>query len=253
MAADMAIEFAMMVDGSAVTRVTVRMVVTNPLLDTVSPPCAGFLLGRLNPSFANTQSLLCSNKNTLQHQGDFCMLFTPLPREFYQRDVIDVAQSLLGKQLIHVVSGIERRGRIVEVEAYLGPHDLAAHARAGLTPRTAALFGTPGHAYIYLIYGMYYCMNAVVGEGAGVLIRALEPIKNIEGKTSGPGLLCRAMDIDKRLYGHDLCSTAFYIAEHDQHTPRIVKRPRIGVDYAGHWARRLLRFYIHGNGFVSKP
>jgi DNA-3-methyladenine glycosylase len=183
-----------------------------------------------------------------------------LPRAFYDRDTIQVAQDLLGKYLVYTRGGVERIGRIVETEAYLGPHDLAAHSAKGLTARTRVMFGPPGHAYVYLIYGMYHCMNVVTereGHASAVLLRAIEPIKNIEGRTQGPGLLCKAMHIDKRLYGHDLLSADFYIGERgdDSDVPpaRIVKRPRIGVDYAGHWARRLLRFYLRDNAFVSKP
>lgn len=177
-----------------------------------------------------------------------------LPREFYARDPIVVARELLGKFLVHNGEGIERIGRIVEVEAYLGPHDLAAHSSKGLTPRTQALFGPPGHAYVYLIYGMYHCFNTVTGNGSGILIRALEPVKNIEGRTAGPGLLCRAMGIDKTHYGHDLTSPELYVGElPDAPRPSIVSGPRIGVAYAKHWARRKLRFYIRGNTFVSKP
>lgn len=179
-----------------------------------------------------------------------------LAREFYDRDTIEVAQALLGTYLIHVCEGMPRVGRIVEVEAYLGPHDLAAHSARGLTPRTKVMFGPPGHAYVYLIYGMHHCVNVVTqaeGHASAVLLRALEPVANIEGRTQGPGLLCRAMGIDKRLNGHDLTSEDFYIAA-DESPPRItiVKRPRIGVDYAGHWARRLLRFYVKGNAYVSR-
>lgn len=88
-----------------------------------------------------------------------------LPKSFYERDVIDVAKNLLGQHLVRSVAGVERVGRIVEVEAYLGPHDAAAHSSKGKTARTAAMFGPAGHAYVYLIYGMYHCMNVVVGEG----------------------------------------------------------------------------------------
>lgn len=181
-----------------------------------------------------------------------------LPRAFYDRDPIAVAQELLGKRLVHVTQGIERIGRIVEVEAYLGPHDLAAHSSRGLTERTKVMFGPPGHAYVYLIYGMYWCMNVVTqpaGVASAVLLRALEPVQNLEGRTQGPGLLCKAMRIDKRLNARDLMSPDFYIAPaaRDEPPVAIVKRPRIGVDYAGHWARRLLRFYIKGNAYVSKP
>jgi DNA-3-methyladenine glycosylase len=180
-----------------------------------------------------------------------------LPRAFYDRDTVEVAHELLGKHLVHVVSGVERVGRIVEVEAYLGPHDLAAHSSRGLTPRTRVMFGPPGYAYVYLIYGMHWCMNVVTqaeGQASAVLLRALEPVKNLEGRTQGPALLCRAMGIDRRLNGHDLLSAEFHIEPAPATGPlRIVKRPRIGVDYAGHWARRLLRFYIKDNPFVSKP
>ena len=181
-----------------------------------------------------------------------------LPRAFYDRDTVEVARELLGKHLVHVVAGVERVGRIVEVEAYLGPHDLAAHSARGLTKRTQVMFGPPGHAYVYLIYGMHWCMNAVTqpeGQASAVLLRALEPVKNIEGRTQGPGLLCKAMGIDGRLHGHDLLSEEFHIRapQEESHPIRVVKRPRIGVDYAGHWARRLLRFYIRGNAFISKP
>lgn len=179
-----------------------------------------------------------------------------LTREFYAQDTIQVAQELLGKYLVYQTSTIERIGKIVEVEAYLGPHDLAAHSAKGLTPRTRAMFGPPGHAYIYLIYGMYYCMNVVTereGHAAAVLLRALEPIKNLPERTQGPGLLCKAMQIDKQLYGHDLLSDNFYICEPQQPSSfTIVKKPRIGVDYAGHWAKRLLRFYIKNNTYISK-
>jgi len=212
-----------------------------------------------------------------------------LPRSFYDRDTILVAKELLGKFLVRVSDGTERIGRIVEVEAYLGPHDLAAHSARGLTQRTKVMFGPPGHAYVYLIYGMYHCMNVVTereGHASAVLLRAVEPVKKVEGRTQGPGLLCRAMHIDKRLNAHDLLSDDFYIATPGEEavgressraivpSPRtarqeprptarntapigiqpliIVKRPRVGVDYAKHWAKRHLRFYIKGNPFVSR-
>jgi DNA-3-methyladenine glycosylase len=179
-----------------------------------------------------------------------------LPRAFYDRDPIVVAHELLGKLLVHAVDGVERVGRIVEVEAYLGPHDLAAHSARGLTARTRVMFGPPGHAYVYLIYGMYDCMNVVTqaeGVASAVLLRALEPVRNVEGRTQGPGLLCRALGIDRRMNGHDLTSDQLYIASDPlPHRISIVRRPRIGVDYAGVWARRLLRFYVRGNAFVSR-
>jgi len=179
-----------------------------------------------------------------------------LERAFYNRDTVIVAKELLGKYLVHVSQGVERIGRIVEDEAYLGTHDLAAHSAKGLTPRTQVMFGPPGYAYVYLIYGMYYCMNVVTereGHASAVLLRAIEPVKNVSGKTQGPGLLCKSMQIDWRLNAHDLVSNDFYIADplKEEHLT-IVKRPRVGVAYAKHWQRRLLRFYIKDNPFVSK-
>jgi DNA-3-methyladenine glycosylase len=182
---------------------------------------------------------------------------TQLPRHFYDRATILVAQELLGKWLVHRAPDGQRVGKIVEVEAYLGEHDLAAHSSKGLTERTKTMFGPPGFAYVYLIYGVHHCMNVVTeraGHASAVLLRAIEPVQNLAGRTSGPGLLCRAMGIDRRLNGHDLLSDDFFIA--DPEVPEnfsIVKRPRIGVDYAKHWARRHLRFYIKGNPFVSRP
>ena len=180
-----------------------------------------------------------------------------LPRSFYDRETIVVARELLGKYLVHESRGTQRVGRIVEVEAYLGPHDLAAHSARGFTERTKVMFGPPGNAYVYLIYGMYYCMNVVTereGHASAVLLRAIEPVKNVKGRTQGPGLLCNALRIDKRLNAHDLLSDDFYIAAPPRTDPfPIVKRPRIGVDYARHWARRHLRFYMKSNPFVSRP
>ncbi len=180
-----------------------------------------------------------------------------LPRKFYDRDTIIVAQALLGKFLVHNSAGVERIGKIVEVEAYLGEHDLAAHSSKGLTERTKTMFGPPGFAYVYLIYGVHHCMNVVTeraGQASAVLLRALEPVKNIEDRTQGPGLLCRAMGIDRRLNAHDLLSDNFFIAQPETAEKiSIVKRPRIGVDYARHWAKRRLRFYLKGNPFVSRP
>jgi DNA-3-methyladenine glycosylase len=179
-----------------------------------------------------------------------------LPREFYDRDTIIVAKELLGKFLVHVSSGIERVGKIVETEAYLGPHDLAAHSAKGRTERTKVMFGPPGHAYVYLIYGIYHCMNVVTepeGHASAVLLRAIEPVKNINGRTQGPGLLCRAMEIDRHLNAHDLLSENFFIAAPAKSELfSTIKRPRIGVDYAKHWAKRHLRFYIKDNPFISR-
>ena len=182
---------------------------------------------------------------------------TPLPREFYDRDTIAVARDLLGKHLVRVLGGALRVGRIVETEAYLGPHDLAAHSARGLTARNKVMFGPPGFAYVYLIYGMYHCMNVVTreeGHASAVLIRALEPTRNIVARTNGPGLLCRAMEIDRSLNGADLLGDDLYISQpSDQEKVVILRRPRIGVDYAGVWAKKPLRFYVKGSRFVSRP
>jgi len=178
-----------------------------------------------------------------------------LPRGFYRRDTITVARELLGMLLVREHDGVLMAGRIVEVEAYLGPADLAAHSSRGLTDRTATMFGPAGHAYVYMVYGMHHCMNVVTEghTGTAVLIRALEPVSNIQGRTRGPALLCQALHIDRRLNGEDLLGTRLYLAQ--PRTPyrfRVARRPRIGVDYAGTWARRLLRFYVSGNAFVSR-
>lgn len=180
-----------------------------------------------------------------------------LPRTFYDRDTTLVACELLGTFLVHVVDGVERIGRIVEVEAYLGPHDLAAHSAKGLTPRTRILFGPPGYAYIYLVYGLHWCLNIVTereGHACAVLLRAIEPVQNVSQRACGPGLLCRAMQIDNRQNGHDMESADLFVAAMpESEAPGIAARPRIGVAYSGVWADRLLRFYIKGNPFVSRP
>jgi len=184
-------------------------------------------------------------------------LLEKLPRSFYDRPTTTVAQELLGKYLVHYVDNKPRIGRICEVEAYLGPGDKAAHSSKGLTPRTRAMFGPPGHAYIYLIYGMHHCMNVVTeaqGSGTGVLLRALEPIYTLTENTHGPGRLCKAMEIDKRLYGHDLCSDNLYLARRPEEVVQeeFASSPRIGVDYAGEWAAKPLRFYLKNSPWVSK-
>jgi len=181
---------------------------------------------------------------------------TPFERDFYDRDAEIVARELLGASLIHEIDGMIRVGRVVETEAYLGPHDLAAHSSKGRTPRTEVMFGPPGFAYVYLIYGVHHCLNAVTGaEGhaSAVLIRALEPVENIEGKTRGPGLLCRALGVDRRLNGSDLVTGSLvFSAPKQSESFKILARPRIGVDYAGDWAKRPLRFLIEGNPYVSR-
>src|SRR5215472_18727764 len=127
-----------------------------------------------------------------------------LPLSFFSRGTLSVARGLIGMHLVHADRGRLRVGRIVETEAYLGPHDRAAHSFRGRTPRTEVMFGAPGHAYVYLIYGFWNCLNVVtaaVGVPHAVLLRALEPVDNLEHGTWGPGLLSRAMGIDRDLNG----------------------------------------------------
>jgi len=178
-------------------------------------------------------------------------------RDFYDRPAEEVAPDLLGMLLVRRLDGVDRIGRIVETEAYLGSHDLAAHSSRGRTARTEAMFGSPGHAYVYLIYGVYNCLNVVTGPGeraSAVLIRALEPISGIDEATNGPGRLCRALRIDRSLYGHDLLGGELYIAHPEGPQPpfEIAAGPRIGVDYAGDWAHKPYRFTIAGNPHLSR-
>ncbi|WP_368639377.1 DNA-3-methyladenine glycosylase [Castellaniella ginsengisoli] len=180
-----------------------------------------------------------------------------LDRAFYDRPAEIVARDLLGRLLVHALPDGLRAGRIVEVEAYLGPGDLAAHTSRGRTARTKAMFGPPGHAYIYLIYGMHHCMNVVTGpEGSGtaVLLRALAPVQGLDASTSGPGRLCRAMGVTHDHYGIDLCGDTLWLARDEAPAPaEIAASPRIGVDYAGEWAAKPLRFFVPGHPAVSRP
>ena len=178
-----------------------------------------------------------------------------LPRSFYERATLKVARELLGKYLIHADdNGVQRVGRIVETEAYQGPQDLAAHSARGRTERNQVMFGAPGHIYVYLIYGMWNCVNVVVRETGvphAVLIRAVEPIENLDNKTHGPGLLCKAYDIDRRLNGIDLCDDTMWIEQRDNKPVRVQRATRIGIDYAGDWAHKLWRFYDRDSAYVS--
>ena len=180
-----------------------------------------------------------------------------LPRSFYAReDTLLVARELIGLHLVHDDGVTKRVGRIVETEAYLGPEDLAAHSSRGRTKRTEVIFGPPGHAYVYLIYGFWNCLNVVTsrkGVPHAVLLRALEPVEGITDKTWGPGLLCRAMGIDRGLNGADLCADRLWLERPRGSTPpvRIATSPRIGVDYAGSWAKRPWRFFDRASPYVS--
>lgn len=191
-----------------------------------------------------------------------------LPRNFYARNTIEVARDLLGQVLVREMPAGRLSVRIVETEAYVGPHDKACHASRGMTERNRVMFGEPGHAYVYFIYGMYYCLNLVTeseGYPAAVLIRAGEPLegvdamwnlrkkaKTIKDLTSGPGKLCMAMDIDRTLNGADVCKKGpLYLEEGEAENFETVCGKRIGVDYAGEYRDKPWRFYIKGNTFVS--
>jgi DNA-3-methyladenine glycosylase len=185
-----------------------------------------------------------------------------LPREFYARSTERVARDLLGKVLVHGRAA----GIIVETEAYPGGDDRASHSSRGITNRTRVIFGQPGHAYVYFIYGMYECFNIVVdreGTGGCVLVRALEPVdgidlmrrrrpaaKGIEDLANGPGKLTLAMSITRSHYAADLTRGKLVVREQAQETRiEVVASPRIGIT---HNADRLLRYTIAGNRFVSK-
>jgi DNA-3-methyladenine glycosylase len=179
----------------------------------------------------------------------------PLGRSFYARPSEVLARALLGKRLW---CG-RRAGIIVETEAYLGPDDLASHARFGPGGRSAVMYGPPGHAYVYFIYGVHEMFNVVAGrdgEGAAVLIRALEPLgDDVEPRAGrGPGKLTRLLGVDRRHNGADLCAGgALGIARGRRVAPDAIARgPRVGVAYAGAWARAPLRFWIAGHPAVSR-
>jgi DNA-3-methyladenine glycosylase len=199
-------------------------------------------------------------------------IIRPLPRAFYSRDPRRVARQLLGKVLVRNASQ-PLTARIVEVEAYLGEADPAAHAAAGRTLRNAVLFGPPGHAYIYFIYGNHYCLNVSCepdGQAGGVLFRALEPLTGIEGMakargielhgpkdlrllTSGPGRLCEAFGITRmRDNDGDLTSnkSSLWIGDDGYRARGIAATPRIGITKA---ADMPLRYILAGNPFVSGP
>lgn len=189
-------------------------------------------------------------------QGTGAWSSVKLPREFYARNTLLVARQLIGLHLVHLDAGVRRVGRIVETEAYLGPRDRAAHSARGRTPRNAVMFGPPGHAYVYLIYGFWHCMNVVTREAGvphAVLLRAVEPVEGIDDGTWGPGLLCRAMHIDRTLDGADLQGDRLWIERPPGLRKRvpITRATRIGVGYAGLWAQRPWRFYATDSPYVS--
>jgi DNA-3-methyladenine glycosylase len=193
---------------------------------------------------------------------------TSLDRAWFDRPAPDLAVDLLGARLVHLGDEGTVGGRIVEVEAYLGPEDLAAHSARGRTARNATMFGPPGHLYVYLIYGLHHCLNVVAGPGEkpeAVLIRALEiddgvalaatrrgPRVPFSRLASGPGNVGRALAVDRSLDGADLLTGPVLIRPRSGAAPPIGSGRRIGVDYAAAWAARSLRFWIAGDPHVSR-
>jgi DNA-3-methyladenine glycosylase len=156
-----------------------------------------------------------------------------------------VAQELIGKILVHRVGDHEYRARIVETEAYLGPDDLASHASKGRTKRTDVMFGAPGRAYVYLIYGIYDMLNVVVGtvgEAHAVLIRGAQPLDDWSTDLSGPGRLTRAFQITRADNGLDLTGDRLFFVNDPSYRPRLISGKRVGVDYAKEWKDRPFRF-----------
>lgn len=192
-----------------------------------------------------------------------------LGRGFFARPVLTVARACIGQVLVRATAEGVTAGRIVECEAYRGPDDRAAHSAGGRrTRRTEAMYGPPGHAYVFALYGMHWAMNVVTGrldEPHAVLIRALEPVAGVElmaerrglgagdrAVANGPGKLCQALAIDGSVYGADLCTrSGLYLLGGD--AGALARSPRINVDYAGTWAARPWRFYEKGNRHVSVP
>jgi len=177
-----------------------------------------------------------------------------LDRAFFARDAATVARELVGKIIVQRIEGRERRARIVETEAYLGPVDLASHSSKGRTRRTEVMFGPPGYAYVYFIYGMYEMFNVVTGIQGGahaVLLRAAEPLDEWDSNLSGPGKLAGGLGIGRSHNGLDLTGNRLFFLDDPTDRPRIKKAKRIGVDYAGRWKDRLLRFLDSGSGAVS--
>lgn len=191
-----------------------------------------------------------------------------LDRDWFDRPSVDVARDLLGARLVHASPEGTVGGRIVEVEAYRGPEDRAAHSSRGRTPRNAVMFGAPGHLYVYLIYGLHHCLNVVAGPGEkpeAVLIRALEIDEGVDlaqvrrGATvprhrlaAGPGNVGQALGVDRTLNGVDLLAGPVFVTPRPGPRPRLHRGPRIGVDYAGEWAARPLRYWIADDRHVSR-
>ncbi|NLC67111.1 MAG: DNA-3-methyladenine glycosylase [Clostridium sp.] len=199
-----------------------------------------------------------------------------LGREFYSKDTLVVAKELLGKILVHKTEGKTLKAKIVETEAYLGLNDKAAHSYGGkVTNRIKTMYDKPGIAYVYFIWGKHYCLNVITkkeGIPEGVLIRAFEPIENINqivlyrfnksieelnryeknNISNGPGKLTKAMNIDIKLNGEDLCKEKLYIETEKDSDFNIIETTRIGIDYAEEAIDYDYRFYIENNSYVSR-
>lgn len=203
-------------------------------------------------------------------------------KNLFQQSTLDLSRQLLGMELIHEIDGKATSGRIVEVEAYKGPEDRGAHSYGGRrTKRTEVMYGRPGHAYIYLIYGMHFCFNIVTGvpdKPEAILVRALEPLRGIDRMaerrgihlafdedgnpkqnkmkplTNGPGKLCQALGISMEQYGHDLTRKPLYIKSVSEPLAeeKIATGPRINIDYAGEARFYPWRFWIKDHSFVSR-
>jgi DNA-3-methyladenine glycosylase len=200
---------------------------------------------------------------------------TVIKPDFFTRPTLTVARALLGQRLVRYVDGQRLGGMIVETEAYIGSGDSASHASKGRTPRTDVMYGPPGHAYVYLIYGMYHMLNLTTeqeGFPAAVLLRAIEPQEGISAMqvrrqgtnrsplqpkqlTNGPGKLCQALDVDKTLHNWDVTLGQELWLEYGQviFEANVATGPRIGIDYAAPEDKAApWRFWIQGNRFVSK-
>jgi DNA-3-methyladenine glycosylase len=174
---------------------------------------------------------------------------------FYKRPPEKLAQDVLGTIMVRRGGESRRRARIVEAEAYLGPKDLASHASKGLTNRTQVLYGPPGRAYVYFIYGLHYMFNIVCGQtggGQAVLIRAAEPLDGWGADLTGPAKLAMHFNITLADNGLDLTGGDIYLVQEAEYHPRSIRTKRIGVDYAKHWKDRHLRFIDVSNPVATK-
>ena len=199
-----------------------------------------------------------------------------LQRDFFLKNTLDIARDLLGKILVHHTDNGIISAMIVETEAYLGIEDKACHSYKALqTERNKVMYKTGGTAYVYLIYGMYHCFNIVtrdINQPEAILIRAVQPIDGLEimaqnryaesystlakkkilNLTSGPGKLCKAMDITRNVNGYDLCGDKLYLCKNDSVKINVVETKRVNIDYAEEYIDKPWRFYIKDNKYVSR-